>query len=63
MCWFHFKINIRKHKNLVSATKVLSDIYMFYIMCDSEKTYNLLLKLTLRRWTKDEIKIIKFLMR
>lgn len=44
-----FENEYKKHKNPIPA---LNDINALH-MRDSETTYNLLLKLILRRWTKD----------
>ena len=55
MCWFHLKMNVRKHKNLIPNERyqnVLNDINALH-NSKCQASYNLLLKMTLQKWLKN----------
>ncbi len=61
MCWFHVKLNVRKHKTLIPADKyvtVCTEINKLH-SCICEASYKILLKMTLLKWSKDP-QLVKF---
>ena len=54
MCWFHLKMNIKKHKNIIPQTKYISIMRAITALhiwtCPA--SYKLLLRFTFGSWKK-----------